>query len=388
MNRLRIAYVLPTLRKRAGWRTHAQSLLNALADEVEQVLFVAEADRLEAQQLFPGRQIFVLPVTQEFFLSSQRGPLRLAASYAAIQRRRFPAVDLVHSFEAYPTGLVGHWLAHRLKAPHLLTAHGTYAILAHAYPLDRFFYQAVLRQARFVCPVSQGTARQMQRYFAASLAAERIRPVLNGNNAWQRLPREQAFQHDFFAPPTLLTVGDIKARKGQDTSLAAFARVQQELPQARYHLVGDTHPGSQFTQEINGWIRTHGMQNVEFTGLVSDAEVERAYRQASLFVMTPRQVGYHFEGFGLVYLEAGAYGLPVVATSSGGVADAVRHGETGFLADENDIAGVAEAMLRLLKDPALARKMGQANRLWSESLTWEASAQQQLAVYAAVWGAQ
>ncbi len=118
-----------------------------------------------------------------------------------------------------------------------------------------------------------------------------------------------------------------------------------------------------------------------FTGAVSEADLQRYYQESSLFILTPQQDGLHFEGFGLVYLEAGAYGLPVVATRTGGVPDAVREGETGFLLEPEDVDGIAAAILRLLKDNELSRQMGRKNRTWAEYLTWERCAQEQFQAY-------
>jgi phosphatidylinositol alpha-1,6-mannosyltransferase len=98
-------------------------------------------------------------------------------------------------------------------------------------------------------------------------------------------------------------------------------------------------------------------------------------------VLAAQQSGLHFEGFGLVFLEAGAYGLPVIGTRSGGVADAVKEGETGLLVEPQDINGLAEAMLRLLQDAELAQRLGRANRLWSETLTWERNAAEYAQAY-------
>lgn len=103
-------------------------------------------------------------------------------------------------------------------------------------------------------------------------------------------------------------------------------------------------------------------------------------------LLTPQQDGLHSEGFGLVYLKAGAYGLPVVATRSGGVTDAVKDGETGLLADSGDVVSIADAVLRLLTEPELATRMGRANRLWAEKLTWERNASQQYKAYREVFG--
>ncbi len=265
---------------------------------------------------------------------------------------RPPHVDLIHSLEAYPSGLVGHWLARRTSNRcHILTCHGTYGILAHANRLDRLAYQAVLKSAAAVCTVSQGTVAQMRKYFGDALGETRVAPILNGNHAYQLVSRETALQRPAQAAPVLLSVGDIKPRKGQDASLAAFALVKQEFPDAQYWIVGDPHPTSTFYQQLQKTIQEKNIRDVKFLDLVSDAELERCYREATVFVLTPRQVGMNFEGFGLVYLEAGAYGLPVVATRSGGVPEAVKDQETGLLADEGDVTGIAQAICSILKKP-------------------------------------
>ena len=125
---------------------------------------------------------------------------------------------------------------------------------------------------------------------------------------------------------------------------------------------------------------------MKFLGDIPDAHVRREYQDASVFVLTPEQHGLAFEGFGLVYLEAGAYGLPVVATRTGGVADAVRHGETGLLAAAGEVEQVAECLLRVLRDPDLAARLGRGNRDWSERLSWERFAAAQREVYERILG--
>ncbi|MGB9639890.1 MAG: glycosyltransferase, partial [Anaerolineales bacterium] len=90
---------------------------------------------------------------------------------------------------------------------------------------------------------------------------------------------------------------------------------------------------------------------------------------------------WHFEGFGLVYLEAGAYGVPVIASESGGVCDAVKNGETGFIIAPDDVEGMVQASLRLLRDAQLNQQMGLANRTYAETLTWQRCAEEYLQVY-------
>src|SRR5690606_28136527 len=92
------------------------------------------------------------------------------------------------------------------------------------------------------------------------------------------------------------------------------------------------------------------------------------YDAGDVFAMPcrTRLGGLDAEGLGIVYLEASATGLPVVAGSSGGAPDAVRHGETGLVVDGRSPAEIAHALTELLSDPVRARVMGERGRAWIE----------------------
>lgn len=377
---MRIGYVLPYLQKPSGWRTHACSFLPTISQKIEPVLFVAASDQEAARSLFPGMTIFSIPVTQQASLSSVHGMTRLAKCFRVITTSQFPAVDLVHSMEAYPTGLIGSWLAQKLGCPHAITIHGTYGVIWHEKTLDRIAYQHVLEKTALLCPVSNGTARMVQDYFGKSLAKTTLHTILNGNSFTKQVPHEQAINHPFPSTPTLLSVGEVKPRKGQHISLAAFTRVKSQLPSARYIVVGHYKTDKYFNQ-LQSFINENQLKDVIFTGEISELDLQRYYQESSVFILTPQQDGLHFEGFGLVYLEAGAYGLPVVGTRTGGVPDAVRDGETGFLLDPGDVEGIAAASLKLLKDTELASTLGRNNRQWAEHLTWERYAEEQFQAY-------
>lgn len=372
--------MLPTLLHPSGWRTYVIAFLRAIREYVEPVIFVAAEDTVEARSLFPEWPIYILPVTQSAAMTSLRGQLSLLRCYLAVSNRPFPKVDLVHSLEAYPTGLVGSWLSRRLGCPHALTAHGTYGVVWYKLFLDRLAYRGVLRRASLVLPVSQGTERMVRQYFGSDLAGARLRVILNGNDFTKRVPRRQALERTWPNVPSLLSVGDIKPRKGLHHSLAAFTQVKKEVPQARYWIVGK-YRNNKYYLDMQRFIAENRLQDVSFLGVVSHDELDQLYRKASLFVLTPQQEGLSFEGFGLVYLEAGAYGVPVVATRSGGVPDAVKDGLTGLLFEPGDVEGIATGLLRLLTDTDLQRHMGRENRLWAESLTWERNAAEHYRAY-------
>jgi glycosyltransferase involved in cell wall biosynthesis len=151
--------------------------------------------------------------------------------YWHIRRGHFPEVDLVHSLEAYPTGLVGHWLAQRIGKPHVITIHGTYGVIWRERRIDRPLYEAVLRRASMICPVSSGTARLLQEHFGPALKRTRLKPILNGNDYWKQVPQSQALNRSMPEIPTILSIGDVKPRKGYHICLESYATVKSACQQ-------------------------------------------------------------------------------------------------------------------------------------------------------------
>jgi glycosyltransferase involved in cell wall biosynthesis len=113
---------------------------------------------------------------------------------------------------------------------------------------------------------------------------------------------------------------------------------------------------------------------VRFLGDIADEKLGEIYAQADIFAMTSMPHKQSIEGFGLVYLEAGAHGLPVVAHDIGGVPEAVTHGETGLLVQPGDAVGLTAAFAQLMADAALRQSMGAAGRERARRHSWQDSA--------------
>jgi phosphatidyl-myo-inositol dimannoside synthase len=171
--------------------------------------------------------------------------------------------------------------------------------------------------------------------------------------------------------PTILTIARIEERyKGHDTLVRALPLVLAKVPDAQWVVIGD---GS-LRPALEALAASYGVsQAIRFLGAVSDEQRNLWLRRARLLAMPSRLPagGFAGEGFGIVYLEAGAYGKPVVAGNVGGALDAVRDGETGLLVDPTDPVLVAEAIARLLSDRELARRLGEAGRRHALSHTWQ-----------------
>jgi phosphatidyl-myo-inositol dimannoside synthase len=156
--------------------------------------------------------------------------------------------------------------------------------------------------------------------------------------------------------------------KGFDVVLRALPLIRSRVPDARWTVLGDGPLRKHLEETAASWGLSEA---VRFLGRVTDEERDRALSEAAVFTMPSRlPANGGGEGFGIVYLEAGLHGLPVVAGNLGGAVDAVRDTETGLLVDARDHVAVANALVALLQDPERARTMGAAGRRQAERFTW------------------
>ncbi len=175
--------------------------------------------------------------------------------------------------------------------------------------------------------------------------------------------------------PLLLTVARLVARKGHDTLIRALPAVLRQIPDLRLLIVGDGPDGARLRELARGL----GLaQRVLFAGSVPWPELPGHYAAGDVFVMPcrTRGSGLDVEGLGMVFLEAAASGLPVVAGASGGAPETVQQGRTGLVVDGRDIAAVADATSSLLVDRERAAQWGAHGRDWvTREWNWETSAQ-------------
>jgi phosphatidylinositol alpha-1,6-mannosyltransferase len=170
----------------------------------------------------------------------------------------------------------------------------------------------------------------------------------------------------------LLTVGRLQARKGHDLVLQALAASRSSLPHMRYVIVGDG-PERARLEELTSELALGEL--VTFAGEMPAADLPACYAAADVFVHPNRVEAGDFEGFGIVFLEAAASGLPVIGGRSGGVGEAVEEGVTGWLVGGRDPAELGSKMLALFASADLRARMGGAGRTRVASgFTWEKAA--------------
>ncbi|MFF0409992.1 glycosyltransferase family 4 protein [Kitasatospora sp. NPDC004745] len=171
--------------------------------------------------------------------------------------------------------------------------------------------------------------------------------------------------------PVVVCVSRLVPRKGQDTLIEAMPQILVDVPDAVLLIVG----GGPYRADLEKLADARGVRSaVRFTGSVPWSELPAHYGAGDVFAMPcrTRRGGLDVEGLGIVYLEASATGLPVVAGDSGGAPDAVLEGETGYVVPGGSADAAAERTVRLLRDEELRRRMGEAGRRWVErSWRWD-----------------
>jgi phosphatidyl-myo-inositol dimannoside synthase len=252
----------------------------------------------------------------------------------------------------------------------MLTFHGSEIQRLGSRRLLRWSTNHLLAKADRISVVSEYARHLLERHFPAATPKIVVTPGA-------LRPDLRLTQSSPCAVPgaktVILTVARLNPRKGQLEVIHAL----KALPAAQrasleYWLVGGH--GKENYDRLLADAAAHAGFPVRFLGDIPDEKLGSIYAQADIFAMTSMPHKHSVEGFGLVYLEAGAHGLPIVAHAIGGVPEAVAHDETGLLVAPGDLAALTHAFARLLGDPALRRRFGETGRARALARTWHDSA--------------
>ena len=169
---------------------------------------------------------------------------------------------------------------------------------------------------------------------------------------------------------TLLCVGRIHPRKGQLELVRAINSLDKETQKKLVcRIVGPTIDASYYKKLEN--LASQSVCKIIFVGELNDNELRREYEKSDLFALTSIPTKKSIEGFGFVYLEASAHGLPILAHKTGGVEDAVLDGKTGFLVEHNKPNELSKKLELLINNSQLREEMSKNGRAWAQEHSWE-----------------
>jgi phosphatidylinositol alpha-1,6-mannosyltransferase len=295
----------------------------------------------------------------------------LAWSRRGVALARDPTVRFAWCDTLRPAGYPARWAHHRTGLPYgIMVVGGDLLTLERKVARSAFkrrVMQSILGHAAVFVAISEWTAdrcRTLLRALDLEPASTRVRVVPLGTDPqhWHFDPAGAAtFRRRRGLPDGqwIVTVARLVEYKGIDTAIGIVADLVAEHPDLQYAVVGrGEHLAA--LRELSARLGVAG--HVHFLTDVTDDELPAAYSIAQAYVGLTRETASDVEGFGLSFIEAAGCGLPVVATRSGGIPDAVQDGITGTLVDAHDVPAARDAVRRLLDDQALARQLGEAGR--------------------------
>lgn len=300
---------------------------------------------------------------QPFQIERTREPVLLPHPWMVRQVNEFAdrfGAQLVVLDPAVPLGLIGP----SLTLPYDVVLHGAEVTVPGRLPLIKQGLGYVLRGARHVVSAGEYASREANRAAGQELPTtivppgvdtERFRPPTEAERRQTRI--------DFGLPvdgQIVLGVSRLVPRKGFDTAIRAVARMKSTHPDLVLAIAGagrDEQRLRRLATELDAPVR--------FLGRIAHDDLPRIYGCADVFAMLCRNRwgGLEQEGFGIVFVEAAACGVPQVAGRSGGAAEAVDHGTTGLVVDRpEDVDAAVRAFQQLLDDAPLRQRIATASR--------------------------
>lgn len=288
----------------------------------------------------------------------------------------------IHCLRAFPEGFAG--LLAKLRRPRstgLVTfAHGEEILVARSSRQLKFIASAVYRFSDLVIVNSKST-EALVRELSPNARIRCVHPGVDSRGFVRSESVLEEHRKGWKWPTNTVvvsTVARMEPRKNQATVIRAIAELRREGLPLAYVCGGAGEEKAKLVALVNAL----GMQDwVRFTGVLTDDERALTYGASDIYAMPSIMFGQMTEGFGIVFLEAAAVGIPSIAGNVGGQAEAVLDGNTGLVIDGLDLSQVKAAIKRLALDSTLREQMGQEGIKWAKAHDWAVvSAQIQLAI--------
>ncbi|MGA8940725.1 MAG: glycosyltransferase family 4 protein [Acidobacteriaceae bacterium] len=281
--------------------------------------------------------------------------------------------DVLHCGDLYPPGLIGVMVKRAIGIPFVAYSHGEDFTLTQGYK-----YQPKVRDLIYHCAdavIANGSFSE-EKLLQSGVSRHKIFKITPGLDPEVFFPQPSDVLRQRYGLEKeliVLTIARLVPRKGHSRVIRALAALASEGVSFKYIIVG-TGSNEDALRELA--VELGVQDKVIFAGFIPDSELNMYYNLADVAVMPNVETkGGDIEGFGMVFLEANAAGKPVIGGRSGGTADAVIDGVTGYLVDPENDNELVERLRQLLTSEVLRKTMGSAGlRRVQAEFSWDSRA--------------
>lgn len=278
----------------------------------------------------------------------------------------------IHVLRAVPEGIPA-WLyckMHRSRTRLVTFVHGEEVLVSQTSRQLRFLARRVYEDSDLVIANSENTRKILGKAFP-NVKSVCIHPGVDSRAFWADQRRRENYRRRLGWPEDtviVLTLARMEARKNHAMVIRAVAKLRSEKMSVALICGGDGPERAHLVDLANNigvseWVR--------FVGAVSEQEKPELYAAADIFAMPSVTAGQMIEGFGIVFLEAAAAGLPTVCGNTGGQREAIWDGKSGYAVDGRSLEAVSQAIGRLVADPEMRHQFGDAGRKLAAEHDWD-----------------
>jgi phosphatidylinositol alpha-1,6-mannosyltransferase len=249
----------------------------------------------------------------------------------------------------------------------ILTIHGSELLRFTRNPFEKWLFKKLLGRCSRIHVLSRYNESQLIGLYPFTKTFVKRIPgaAATGVNPEKQNPEKQTNSESI----QIVCVGRIHPRKGQDQLILALLKLPVEIQKTLYLCFVGPINNPKYSMTIQNLVKEFAGE-VTFEGDCADQELASIYAKSDIFALTSLPTTKSVEGFGFVYLEASAHGLPIIANKTGGVEDAVIDNETGLLSEPNDLETLSKNFLTLISDKNYRKKIGQNGIEWASSHNW------------------
>lgn len=322
------------------------NLTNELAKQGIAIQVMIPQARLESRSQKLNLAVSVCPFFYRFFWPKW---LKLYFEIKKTVKQFKP--DLIWVGQVLPVGEAAYLIKKNLKIPYFVSTHGLDILLPQKSLRKDKILKNILNNAAFITANSEFTKKELLDLEIPEEKIEIVYPCPNIKN--NQTIKKSGNQK------TLLTVGRLVKRKGQEKVIDAMPHLLKKFPDLNYLIIGEGPEKNNLEQKIKN---LKLVNKVKILDNVINSELAEYYSSADIFVMPVENLEGDAEGFGIVYLEAALFGLPVIGGNSGGAKEAILDNQTGLLVEPNNQQDLIEKITLLLEDTVLAEKLGWAGK--------------------------